>query len=334
MKLEYRPELDGLRALACLSVVCVHSDAPWLPGGALGVDVFFVLSGFLITSILHGEWNASGAIDCARFWRKRALRLYPALLLMLAVTAPVYALLRPNLGLVPFVSALAAALYVSDLARIGAWFGHTWSLSVEAQFYLIWPVVLSGLLTVGVRRAAWVLGLAWLALTAARFLPWMEAQPLYFSPWHCSGLLLGSALALNPPRASAALAWLGVAVLLGVLALATNHGLPFIQISAPLAEVATALLLVGLPASPKLRAAFSWRPAVWVGLVSYSLYLWHVPIVRALDGLPWNQKLPLVLLVSIPVAALSYWMLERRTLSPRPAPPRRSSRAAVMSIPR
>src|SRR5687768_11060779 len=136
--MRYMPELDGLRALAVCAVLAFHAGAPMAQSGYLGVDLFFVLSGFLITSILVAEHERSGTIAVGRFYVRRALRLYPSLLLMLAVFVVVAPLLWPELPAARY--ALWSALYLSDYTRalIGEpeVLSYTWSLSVEEHFYL------------------------------------------------------------------------------------------------------------------------------------------------------------------------------------------------------
>src|SRR4051812_20382433 len=159
------PGVDGLRALAVAAVVAYHAGAGWLPGGFLGVDVFFVISGYLITSLLLAEHRASGSIDLVRFWLRRARRLLPALVVMMAVVLAAMLLLHHD-----EVGRLRGAV-ASSLLYVGNWylvladqsyfaefgrppvFRHLWSLAVEEQFYLLWPPLLAlGLAALGRRR--------------------------------------------------------------------------------------------------------------------------------------------------------------------------------------
>jgi peptidoglycan/LPS O-acetylase OafA/YrhL len=135
-RLGYRPALDGLRGVAALLVMSFHFQIPGWSGGFLGVDVFFVLSGFLITSLLLEEWQRSGTVCLRRFFLRRALRLFPALVLVLLVTAPFVSYRWPLVAL-GYVANWALAFKFVTFGPIS----HVWSLSVEEQFYLIWPIV-------------------------------------------------------------------------------------------------------------------------------------------------------------------------------------------------
>ena len=167
----YVPALDGLRALAILAVLAFHGGMPWAHGGFLGVDAFFVLSGYLITSLLLAEWEQTGRIDLAAFWERRARRLLPALLLMVAVvTLGARALLPAEELRLLRGDGLAALFYVANwrmILRGGDYFAqtaspspleHTWSLGIEEQFYLAWPLLVAaclwGRVAVAARRAA------------------------------------------------------------------------------------------------------------------------------------------------------------------------------------
>ena len=167
----YVPALDGLRALAILAVLAFHGGMPWATGGFLGVDAFFVLSGYLITSLLLAEWEQSGRIDLPSFWKRRARRLLPALLLMVAaITLGARTLLPAEELRLLRGDGLAALFYVANwrmILRGGDYFAqtaspspleHTWSLGIEEQFYLAWPLLVAALLVgtvaAGARRAA------------------------------------------------------------------------------------------------------------------------------------------------------------------------------------
>ena len=182
----YLPGLDGIRALAVLGVLLYHADLPWLPGGYLGVDVFFVLSGFLITSLILEEFDRTGRIAFGRFYLGRARRLLPALLLVLLVVSLAAVLVYRDAARQVASDALASALYVNNWWYIVAdqsyfeFIGrppllkHLWSLAVEEQFYLIWPAVAAAVMLRWRRRGVAVVSLA-LALPcsaiAARIAP-------------------------------------------------------------------------------------------------------------------------------------------------------------------
>ncbi|HWD67931.1 MAG TPA: acyltransferase, partial [Caulobacteraceae bacterium] len=206
----YIPELDGLRGLAALAVVLFHSGLA--RGGGNGVDVFFVLSGWLITNILAREFDSRGDIDVGAFLTRRVRRLFPAFAFLLVVIV----CLGPSLW--PFV-ALAASYTINlymPFIRPAHILGHTWTLAAEWQFYLVWPFVVPLLLRLGRERATIALLIVCVVLTLARLPLYQEGlwPVATFSPLHDTGLLLGAAVALNPPRdAPPWLGWLGLAIL-------------------------------------------------------------------------------------------------------------------------
>ena len=167
--MRYRPALDGLRAIAVLAVLAYHWPVSWMPGGFLGVEVFFVISGYLITSLLLGERVRTGTTDLKAFWLRRARRLLPALFTMLATVSVVWLVWHPTEVAGLRGAVLAAIAYVTNWYLIAvkqSYFAsvgrpspllHLWSLAVEEQFYFIWPLVLIGLLRVFRRRMRLVL---------------------------------------------------------------------------------------------------------------------------------------------------------------------------------
>jgi len=315
MKLAYRPGLDGLRAMAALLVMFVHCRVPGFSGGVLGVDVFFVLSGYLITSILRDQ-AAAGRVDFAAFEMGRVRRLVPALLAMLAVYALVAPWLFPAHAAGRWRDVLLAGSYTMDFGLmdhdLGRPLGHTWTLAIEAQFYLVWPLAM--LLLARLRSPARALLIAWGAATFLRIGLLAATHDVvraqYALDAHCSGLLLGAALAFAPaPRG---FGWLAAAVL--ALLVTTENGdqvgLLAWRISA--AELAAALMISDLahPGS-RFERAFAWEPLRRLGLISYALYLWHQPIARLLEGASWAPRLFATATLSIGVASLSYLTVER-----------------------
>ena len=184
-RLGYRPELDGLRGLAVMAVMAYHCDLRrFIPGGFLGVDLFFVLSGFLITALLLREHRRSGRIHLPRFYLRRALRLFPALFVMLVVCC-VWAALRtkPDRAAVIYRAAALTVCHAANAAPCWSMpmdlLGHAWSLSLEEQFYLVWPIFLVVLLRFGAspRRIAWLVVLGMAASASARMGLWMSPWP-------------------------------------------------------------------------------------------------------------------------------------------------------------
>jgi peptidoglycan/LPS O-acetylase OafA/YrhL len=285
------PQLDGLRALAVALVVLDHS-VTWFPGGGIGVDVFFVLSGFLITSLLAGETEKFGHVSRGRFYLRRALRLFPALLAMLLVT--------PILVHVSAEDVALAATYTSNLA-MAFWhqdagvYGHTWSLALEEQFYLLWPLALPFVLKLRTRQAVGLLmalALASAVVAQARVHTVVHDGAVgvgVFNPlWQAHGLLIGCALALalRARRDQAVVApiygWaaLGACLVVAAGASATvdHHWAALWNLAA---ELAAAVLIAVLARSDgaSISRLFAYRPIVWVGERSYAIYLWHVPLI-------------------------------------------------------
>ena len=346
----YRADIDGLRAIAVLSVVLYHFGLGGLRGGFVGVDVFFVISGYLITGIVQAE-IAAGRFTLARFYERRARRIFPALFAMLGVVlAAGWFLLLPSdlarLG----QATLATVLFASNLlfATQGGYFDesadfnlllHTWSLGVEEQFYLGLPLLLLVVARwrpralVPVLAAATVLSLA--ACVAGQ---WVKPKAVFFlSPFRAWELLAGALLAV---RAVPAIRNRGARELAAALALAMllatvawmRADAEFPGWRATIPVLATAVLLhIGGTGRSRVHALLGWRPLVWVGLVSYSLYLWHWPLLvlaRYRDGMePPGTGVALVLLgASLLLAALSHRWIEtpfRRREPSGSAAPRR-----------
>jgi peptidoglycan/LPS O-acetylase OafA/YrhL len=338
------PQLDGIRALAIAAVVAFHLG--YLRGGWLGVDVFFVLSGYLITNILVGDGRPIGTV--LAFWGRRAKRLLPAVLLLLIVLS-LYAWLGGP-GLVPAQlrdPALATLFYVANWQQIVAGHGyfaqftspsplqHTWSLAIEEQYYLFWPFLLGLMLALRSVRPRWprktvagiTLGLAlvsviWMGVAAHLLGPNRAYLGTDTRAWE---LLLGGAAAMIwPPGepASRRRLWsvLTVVGLVGVAAgAATANGPPWWIWDGGLGAIAlcsTALIVgsVRAPDGPVARL-LSLGPVQWVGLISYSLYLWHWPVIVLMTaettGLTGWQLLVVRLAAMVSAACASYYLVER-----------------------
>lgn len=317
----YLPALDGLRAIAVLMVMVFHAGAPLLRGGFYGVDVFFVLSGFLITRLLDHERAASGRIDIPRFYLRRLRRLMPPLLLCLALYLLAAPVLWPVYPHHPR-DALVAVAYLSDyghaLWQIPDMLRHTWSLAVEEHYYLLWPLVLPALPAAGPRRGMLLL-LAYALATAWRLisLDLWGWEPTYTRfDTRLSGLLLGAALASWPDlsRATHALRPYRRPALLAILVLGVIfHWKEPLSLSAGviLAELATALVIVSaLEGRWWLGAAL---PA-YLGRLSYGLYLFHYPVMLYLrQTAGWEVALIAGSLIALVLAALSFHTLEAWT---------------------
>ncbi|MFK5688201.1 acyltransferase family protein [Ornithinimicrobium sp. LYQ92] len=305
---DFRKDIEGMRALAVLGVMLWHAGVPLLPGGFIGVDVFFVVSGFLMTSLLLEEARSRGRIDLARFYARRARRLLPAALTALAGTTVLVLAFLPRARWSEVGGDLtASALYVVnwrmawrsvdylDLERAPSPLQHYWSLAVEEQFYVLWPVLLLLILLYAAGRArvftvlAWTLTLGLLLGSLAVSWWWTQQEPsAYFvTPTRVHELMLGGLVALAAPawprlpRLLAALAgWVGLAMVLASLVVITQDT-AFPGLWALLPTVGTALVLVAGPAAGPWGPVAVLRAAVlqWVGRLSYSLYLWHWPFI-------------------------------------------------------
>ncbi|OBK14199.1 acyltransferase family protein [Mycobacterium asiaticum] len=361
------PALDGLRAIAVALVLVGHGGIPGVGGGFIGVDVFFVLSGFLITSLLLDELGQSGRIDLAGFWIRRVRRLLPALLLMVLTVGVAREFLPYQAQNGLRGDAIAAFLWVANwrfVAQQTDYFTqgappsplqHTWSLGVEEQYYFVWPLLLIGVtllmaararryfakITVGhVRLAAFVIAtVGALASAVAAIACTSDAtrDRIYFgTDTRAQALLVGAAAsallvrdwpALNRGwclirsrwgrRVARTLPLVGLAVLAAITHLATGgagefrHGL--------LIAVAIAAVLVIAPVALEQRGAvarvLAWRPLVWLGTISYGVYLWHWPIFLTLNGerTGWTGLglFGARCAATVVVAGVSWWAIEQ-----------------------
>ena len=300
----FRPDIEGLRALAVGLVIAFHAELPFLRGGFVGVDVFFVLSGYLITSLLMQEISSSGTVNFARFYARRARRLLPAAITMVLVVCSAEAIImNPVAQFKTLKAALATVLYSSNLyfahLQVQYFFQHsattnpllhTWSLAVEEQFYLIWPVLL--LLLARTIKSVRGRSIALTAISLASFVlcVWLTARnstlAFFETPARVWEFGAGGLLVFMPERwlggRRRLWSWLGG---IGIIALTTSaeliHARMFPGYIAAIPVVGTLLLLlagVGAPESPAPRLLRT-RPAQVIGRLSYSLYLWHWPVL-------------------------------------------------------
>ena len=344
-RLRHVPALDGLRALAVVAVMLYHDGATrphdqWVPGGFLGVDVFFVLSGFLITGILLTNRDRTGRTATKDFWIRRARRLLPALLLMLLLCAAWGWFAAPTWELASLRDqSFATLLYVQNWYRMFGHPGHaplsqTWSLSIEEQWYFVWPFLLAGLLALtGARRGRLLAAMAVLCATSAALMAWYFSQfgwdRAYGSTTARAGeLLLGGILAvalrdggaIRDRRARVALE-IGALVAVGVLVIefATVDAITAFPYRGGcyLAAIATAVIIVALvqPRDLVVGRVLGWRPIAAIGLVSYGLYLFHYPLFRWMsEDAIHLAPLPLLglrLAVLGVLAVASYRLVER-----------------------
>jgi peptidoglycan/LPS O-acetylase OafA/YrhL len=342
--------LDGLRALAVLAVMAFHENFSAAPGGFLGVDVFFVLSGYLITDLLAAQFGRDGRLDMRGFYARRARRLLPALAVMLLTVTAAVSVLEPDqasklrsalLGAVSYTSNWLQALgHQSYFDKFGPLppLTHLWSLAVEEQFYLLWPLILL-LVLVRVRRREMRAAIAWAGAAASALLmlllytPGSDPSLVYYgTDTHASGLLIGAALALTWPLARiTALADRAVQQRLDVIGAA---GLLVLALSViflggadpimyPLGLVLAALAAGGVvlaAASPGVLGRLLGRPPLrWLGVRSYGIYLWHWPVIAIAGTLASRHPdtAPIRLLetaLPIALAAASWRWIEKPIL--------------------
>ena len=325
----YRPDIDGLRAVAVLAVIFFHAGFAWAGGGYIGVDVFFVISGFLITGIILRE-HREGAFSVARFYERRARRILPALLVVLGAT-----LLGASIVMFAHDRHIVARSAVSVLAFAanflfwgGVDFGnfatlnyfqrtihdqplaHTWSLGVEEQYYVLFPLSLISILHLPATRVRHILLAATLASFAACafYTPLHQSTAFYLLPTRIWELLVGGFVAwYGAPHMTSrwrheALALLGAVLVLAPIYVYNEHA-PFPGIHAA-APVVGAALLIRYATGTATSAALAWRPLVFIGLISYSAYLWHQPLFAMARYVDLSRPLGLTATVGLCVLTL------------------------------
>jgi peptidoglycan/LPS O-acetylase OafA/YrhL len=318
-RLTYRPELDGLRAIAALLVIAAHLALAGFDGaGRVGYHIFFVLSGFLITTILIDEHRRIGRIDLRRFYVRRMRRLFPALVALVLIVLLVETL--EGRGERTAFSALASVTYVanwmSGCQTLGV-FCHTWTLAVEEQFYLAWPL----LLILGLRGGRWAIGALAGAVAVWLWLPGFWALEV--------GCAAGIAIAYRGRRPRLTLL-LGPALV--ILALGTAQeatGLALVLVT-----VAAAVVIVD--GSKRLNVILTSPPLVALGRWSYGIYLWHLPVLvwlgRVLPELDWSARTVLGIAASITAGWLSSRLVEQWFRRPSVAAPEAEAEHAVAGI--
>lgn len=345
----YQPALDGVRALAIAGVVAQHLHLAHAPAGALGVDVFFVLSGYLITGLLVAERETTGTVNLRAFYLRRALRLYPALLAVLVIGGSLVVLDLDAPARPVVIGGLLAAAYLTDLATFthttawAAW-GFTWSLAIEEHFYLLWPAGLRRMLRGRVDPRAVALCSAVVALVIGEVTARAGhggPATAYFQPQtHAFGLLVGCALALSRPGGWAR--WLTAPCLAGLVLLMTlgpsAASASFIRVGVPVACLFTVGLLAGLEHRSPAERLLGIAPLRRLGVISYGLYLYHL-VVFAVVAHHLHAQHDVLMVVevaaAVAVADLSYRFYEaplrargRRRAEPAAAPTAGSSEPA------
>jgi peptidoglycan/LPS O-acetylase OafA/YrhL len=342
------PALDGIRGIAIIMVMIAHLEI--LHGGNFGVDLFFVLSGFLITSILLQEQRQNGAISISKFYLRRALRLLPALFALVLSVLLFNLLLQPfSKFLLTLNDAWKVILYIwnwelalEGIGRIGGhyqgMFGHLWSLSVEEQFYLIWPSLLIALLRKSTRVVLLSLFVGMAAEALMRYLlsdDGLSLRIYYCTLFHSDGLLYGALVAwllhwgFVPKEWTKFLLSLAGPIALIVLILVSipnplTHGAAYKGLFSFVNLLSAVLIASAIwcPLKP-LRWFLEMKPLCWVGKISYGLYLWHYPVTIAIiehypitiinPALFHHNKFlehATVIVLTFVIASISYYKLE------------------------
>ncbi|MGP3535458.1 acyltransferase family protein [Microbacterium sp. RD1] len=355
----FRPDIEGLRAVAVGTVLLYHAGIQFIPGGFVGVDIFFVISGFLITGLLVREVERTGRVSMARFYARRARRLLPAAVLVLVVSAALtWVTASPVDWSTSGTDIVAAALYVENwvlAARSVDYLAeglaaspvqHYWSLSVEEQFYVVWPLVLLIVVLI-VRKSGWnlrtVMGAA-LTLIVVPSLAWSviatdsTPETAYFVTttrlWELGvGALVAVSVGLwakLPAIAARVVGWAGLAAILAsVLLIDESARWPGSLALLPVLGTA-AVIVAGTADQGGAARLLGLRPMVWVGGLSYSLYLWHWPLLIAAGNLfgPPGEKIGLaVIVISFVLAWLSNRFVENPVRFSK-----RLSRSSAMSL--
>ncbi|MGH9127568.1 MAG: acyltransferase family protein [Acidimicrobiales bacterium] len=326
---------DGLRGAAIIMVLLNHSRLRWAAGAWTAVDIYFALSGFLITWLLLREWDRYGKISIARFWQRRSLRLLPVLLVVLAGTAiAVSAVPQPTRGQtvagLPTSLFFVSNLYTVTTGKVIGLLTPTWSLGIEAQFYLLWPLLLIGMLRLRLTRTQLLAATLSLAAVSAALGPLLWSSPshamrIYEDPAvRGLALLLGCAAAIiyaSPlgDQARRRYQVLGITalassvVILALLATPFDHAGIWKGGGLVLIDLASATIVLGLAVGrvPILDRVLCTRLAVWLGAISYDLYLvqypiflglWHTNLSLAITGAHWA--------ISIAAATALHYLVE------------------------
>ena len=342
-KLIYRPEIDGLRTIAILSVIIYHAQIvifghEFFKGGFVGVDIFFVISGYLISRILLSELFEKGRISFLKFYERRARRILPILFTVFIASFPfAYKYLLPNQFIEYAQSILSATFFGSNIffyftnTQYGAEdsllqpFLHTWSLGVEEQFYILFPIVL--LLAYKFAKNHLVTIIAVLVLISLQYSDWQSAKNTQLNFFMLTSRLwelgIGSLLAFYELKYGRVKNELlnQTMPLLGSFLIA--HSIVFFNNQTPhpslitlLPTVGTALIILySLNKTDLVGKVLSWKPIVGIGLISYSMYLWHYPIfafarISNIEGIHNIEKI-LLILATIILSIISYYLIEK-----------------------
>lgn len=328
----YRKEIDGLRAIAVIPVILFHAGVESFSGGFVGVDVFFVISGYLITTILLEEM-AEGKFSFVHFYERRARRILPVLFVVVFFTLLFSCFfLFPHQLISAGNSAISVVIFLSNIFFWSerGYFGeaaelkpllHTWSLAVEEQFYIVFPIVLWLLSRFKKTFLIFFLSATFLiSLAASYYVTLIHFDTAFFFPvtraWE---LLVGvfCALAIQNCKeslgtvSSEILSLMGMALILGSY-IGFDQKTLFPYVWALLPTAGTALLILSARETVFVKAVLSWQPIVWVGLLSYSLYLWHQPVLAlARAANIYENNVSILILLVFVLSVVSYFFVEK-----------------------
>lgn len=334
-KLNYRPDIDGLRAIAVISVIIFHMNSKWLPGGFVGVDIFFVISGYLITSIIYQEMKDNN-FSFQNFYSRRIRRIFPVFFVILIVSLFFGAIVMPPNIYYGFTNSAFSSLFSFAnmyFAKAGGYFDnpdtfpllHTWSLSVEEQYYLFWPMILLILFKFNIKYKKMLSILILTMLMSFIFAQILtksySSWAFYLLPARTGELLIGSILALIHTENGTYKKYTNLGSFIGIILIIfsfifINKNSVFPGINAFWPTLGAGLIIYGNQNS-FVNKLLSLKPIVYIGLISYSLYLWHWPVLAfSRYCYPSELSFKLLLLLAVLIIILSvftYHFIEKPT---------------------
>ncbi|WP_197033570.1 acyltransferase [Bradyrhizobium sp. URHD0069] len=337
---KYRPDIDGLRAIAVMLVMNFHAFPEAMPGGFIGVDIFFVISGFLITGIIVRELDQQ-RFSLVAFYNRRIRRIFPALIVVLGATLVLgWMWMLPGAYAQLSGDVFAGAAFFANIALLlqSGYFDvesakkpllHLWSLGIEEQFYLFWPLMLMLIarLRLGILAAVSVVGVASFVLNVML----IDSNPVatFYLPFtRAWELLAGAALACGWNLVNHSSTASNLRATVGLVLIATAAGVLDTKSAFPgwwaVLPVAGAALLLSAPAAWFCRTLLASPPLVWIGLISYPLYLWHWPLLVFFAIIKFGPltlvERELILGLSVLLAWATYWLVESPIRFGRPSP--------------